>query len=1611
MPKICFLLAAEDHRRIYMSNLTETRQKLSDAIAQKMRLEQKLIEIRHRMIFAQRRIAMAMRSSNEISALRTRALLRDRGTTAPQGELERLKTEETEISRNLEEAKSRLKDLVSAFGAIHPTETTKLMSSDLPIVLFPARIETKFQTSNQTGNSQLLVRIYPDQIAIQTHENGLTQDEIDSGKSYWKKVWYAGKSEIETRKNEWGVLSARYGSYRAAWIVRSLEKVLKNKEQWPINKTSPDSGTPAPEFGDLDPKPASWTLPPATYVMPDRWVAITYSGGKETHRAVGNPIQPKLNVGINPMFSKETDIGGEGELRIDDDMKWMFDFNTAEKEGMGIRIDLTPEEARNGFTRIIVVGLKYSADGDRSAKLLEDLFESHHYTQSMSFIAQGTPTNNTEEKRSGFSSKENYQNSFEIELSDPLYVPADDPNKAKDGELVARAFGLNPAFFAHVENSGLSEQRDARHMGTALWPSTMGYFLEEMMNPVFNIEDIRKARRFFISNVLARGPLPAFRVGKTPYGILPVSSLKKWKSSTEDGKIESVLPGFLRILLPIWEENIGGVPHVGPSNDPDGDLLNILGMDASSYEFKARDSIGEEYVRNLFNLFPRFTAKERWKQHRILAKDILNRIGHPEWEPRLLKMTFGGDYDLLIDTVQQGSLSETDPLSSDSNYIHWLSTATIEEIRQREQLYSDKPNSLLYMLLRHSMLREYVRTSLKVLSKREMIPLARTREPELIGMRTSNEPHTVYSGLDKTVPDLSRQKLGVYLQGVTQANASVDQGLEELAALKESFAHLEGVPTAKLERLMSETLDVFSHRLDAWMTSLYTERLYKKRYARPSDERKARLSGVYMGGYGWLENVKPSKAKQLAEQVNLPEHTKPAIVLNELGIAKQLPRPVVSPDNAGFIHAPSLSHAAAAAVLRNAYLTHTSDVEPFKINLSSERVRRSIWFLDGIRGGQPLAALLGYRFERGLHENHPGLELDQYIQPLRDLFLLDPTTKASESDSQESVQPRNVVNGLSMLKEWRNDKFSSVFQKLNISDQEHRDAIAKELEALEDIVDGISDLTLTEAVFQMIQGNHIGMAANLDAYARGERPPEPQVIRTPRSGVRLTHRIMLLFFGDQTLASRWNGSKDNPRAKAEPNLNAWLARALGDPSKIICKVKYKKNGSSFNEEVTLARLKICPLDFLELSVATPEPQKGELDARVAYLILSDDPERKDLEITYAVERTKLGDGKMSFADALEFARRLRKFVSNARETMPEHIVLPEETSAAGQVIIADLRDRAISARNELQSAIDDLNTAASSSSPSENDLAKALLKASLFGVPGAVPDPPTGNTAEYLDALKKLALSVKDELSKRLKAADDPKLQFNTNDSINDQIQEAFSLVRSIFGLSFKILPQFRTSNPTELSNSLGNADTLLANDKDVPIRWFQQAAKVRPMLSLYEDAIAFAEALHNDTLRFNVVQLPFESTERWVALPFDKDNKPSNGKLSLVFTPYGNPDFATNLSGLTIDDWTEVIPSGEETTGVAFHYDGPNSEAPQAVLLAVSPGSGPTWELEAIIDIVYETLDLAKIRAIDRDLLGMFGQFLPALFFTANVKGQAINTDFAMANQIKIQFEGGTVN
>jgi hypothetical protein len=184
----------------------------------------------------------------------------------------------------------------------------------------------------------------------------------------------------------------------------------------------------------------------------------------------------------------------------------------------------------------------------------------------------------------------------------------------------------------------------------------------------------------------------------------------------------------------------------------------------------------------------------------------------------------------------------------------------------------------------------------------------------------------------------------------------------------------------------------------------------------------------------------------------------------------------------------------------------------------------------------------------------------------------------------------------------------------------------------------------------------------------------------------------------------------------------------------------------------------------------------------------------------------------------------------------------------------------------------------------------------------------------------------------------------------------------------------------------------------------------VRDKLAAWENLAILAEAFRErPPLDLTPLQLPYAEDEPWLALAWPDTFEITTDKL--LYTAY-RPDFApaTNQCGLLVDEWTEVIPAKRETTGLTFHFDRPNTEPPQAMLLVTPPAFTGQWQWNDVVAAMHETLDLAKLRAIEPDQVDAtdYAQFLPSTVAATSAWPVTIAVNFAMASDKVFQFSGG---
>ena len=1426
-------------------------------------------------------------------------------------------------------------------------------AATVPIVLLPVQVQTRYV--RREGQTELLVRVYPDELHLDSHQEELTPAEARWGRRYWELIWPT-PGDAAAQQRAWETLARRFGIRRAAWVAHRMT---------PANLDARPAA--APVFPDPGPARDEERLDPAlARALPDRWIVAGYRAGRRVLLEAGAPIPELLPVG----FGSESDEG----------MRWMLEFEAAEAVGMGIRVALPAAPTLQRFDVLLVLGLKGGLPPDAGAAQLEALLDGHHYTRGLAFVPPGTPTNNTADAPAGFTRADSGPGlGFGVEVRPPPLAAA------SDGANTARLLGIRRELFATVEGAAAAEDVHARHMHTALWPATGGYYLEQMLGDGagFTQKERDDARRFFIESVRGQGPLPTLRIGRQPYGLLPAIALDRLADPARFVQALRVLRAAFRSALP-------RAPQLRPGAQDDDSLVEVLRMGPVSVGHRARLAFDRQFFEP-GDLVPGSIHPDLRPHDTQLRQRLAQLADEGAVEPgRLTRLIPAVNSRRLGAALVQPDAAPGTRL--EPNYVGFLRTATFDEV-----LAARAPDTLLFRLLRHSVLLAQAGVGYRILARRGLVPDAPYREPVLVDIAGPFQPTatlTLSRALDRDAA------LRAQIHAVKAAQEPEAAVLDQLRA---SLKHLEGLPVDVLARHLAGSLDLFSHRLDAWITALATRRLNELRRRRPR--------GALLGGYGWLERVAPEP--------------KPTIDTPPPEVAE---RPLFEArERGGYIHAPSMSHASAAAVLRSGYLADTGedDARPFAIDLRSRRVRTAQWLLDGVRAGQALDALLGHRFERRLHE----VALDRFLPGVRRVSLLaaayeaDDRVRAATTPIEMKVARTALLRALAALRErygWPQSAGLPEMERLaegRVSDGLElverfragtlpfarialslatsvptgpRRDLERELRGLDEIVDALADALTAESVFQLVRGNPARAAATVDAIADGEiQPPELEIAETPRTGTQLTHRLTVLLSGPAAPAAA--GPREARRA-AEPALDEWLAQMLGDLRNVRFGAEFHDGEGAVlltRSDLRLSLLPCSHVDALYLG--------DDLRALLEHQVLRTAPAAvpAGAHVRLLGERTpSLPRTHLSLDEFLELLRAFRALTLAARGVDARDLA-----PAAGEVAPAadakDMKARADAAKQALRRAVDALAAA-----DVPDDLRDRLVDLAFLGIPGAVPVNARGTDQAELAAQ---AGAVAQEGAARLARLAELEAGFDRSGADAElRVAHDQERLRVLFGASFRALPLVRPSNAADLDTAFRRSTAVQGGDPLQALSWLLAAGRVRPGASRLVTALTYASAVGRAAaLELRVAQLPSVAGERWVALPDPPGGAFPAGKLSLVAHLPRAFKADVPLAGLVIDDWVEVVPGAEVTTGVAFHCESPGARPPQAVLLAVPPPATAQWDVETVEATLLETLELARLRALDPLALGtdpLLQRALPATYLSMNVAGDTVSTDFLAA-------------
>jgi hypothetical protein len=459
------------------------------------------------------------------------------------------------------------------------------LSAKQPVALLPVRLEARFFNNAFDNARELRLRFYPDQVHVDAHEPRLTAAERDAGIAYWQ-ARCTTPNPAQRSESPWLLIAGLLGAPRAAWVVQSLT---------PSNLPAgfgPASAAFVPVFPATPLQDAAWSSAACAAALPKRWLAVGSRDGGTIFRKWTTPIVTPLDLTPTPL-DDNTPLA-DNTLPLQPTARWMVDFDAAEKAGMALRIvaaDLpSPDALAGGLDRLVVLGVASGLTPAQGTSTLRTLMAAHLHTDGLSALLPGTPTNVSRDSTAAAAPD---RNALTAAL-DPEKRPTASAYNSSGADRLWRALGLgatvNHILSAMPGATGF-DAATAAHISNALWESTLGAWVIDFLSPLVDDAGAAALRDHVRKHLVPGGPLPALRIARQPYGVLPVVASQRYVA-TKGVAFEDELARVLRQLRTLWSDAATRVPRLGASTDLDADLTRVLQSTPQSARYQWRPVLG-----------------------------------------------------------------------------------------------------------------------------------------------------------------------------------------------------------------------------------------------------------------------------------------------------------------------------------------------------------------------------------------------------------------------------------------------------------------------------------------------------------------------------------------------------------------------------------------------------------------------------------------------------------------------------------------------------------------------------------------------------------------------------------------------------------------------------------------------------------------------------------------------------------------------------------------------------------------------------------------------------------------------------------------------------------
>jgi hypothetical protein len=636
-------------------------------------------------------------------------------------------------------------------------------------VLLPIRLETRFVGPSRPPRWRLRVRIVPDTVSITNHDEVPSAVELDAVEAMWRA---AGGQRLETPvgRQAWRALAAAVGAERAAWLARTFPPVTGPGGVITVTRPS----TTRTEMR----APRVMGLPPTMEI----WIA---RGGQPPAQAA------TLTVLVDAV-----------NLDLDDpnstSQPWWTSFPEAVRVGLAAEIELGAAEP-NDIQAVYVVGI---GGGDPGP-----LLTAQANSGRLGIVGPGAPTSSVNgEAALSLGDDDTWRRLVRVGVTAQ-------PGTVAVSTALAGAPVLRGVVGGDVDHRPLN-----RALVGTLWPVLWGHSLANVWGFASQADELGL---WAAANLVPEGPLPSMRVENQPYGLLPATSLRRWRPAAGDPSIESRLVPLVRDLVDTW-----AAAAERQAAQRQADALHDLVRNPMATRYAWRWMIPTTLAHAVsfrFNQAVPATDLEAWWTRQAGQVPRLD----PAATPTRQLVSVGWAHDVELRLVEPDDL----PAGTDiGRGLSRLAAAPVAELLAAGPvpggIRASPPwgTSFLTELARHSLLASAAAVARRVAGQPRALV-----EPVSVDLRTATQTETWAARMRPA--DMSRSS-----EPAVGVRRNVVEGLKALAA--------ENV--ANIDRGLRAALDTATHRLDPWVTAIAWRRLQDLAAA-------PRTLGVY----AWVDAPRP----------------------------------------------------------------------------------------------------------------------------------------------------------------------------------------------------------------------------------------------------------------------------------------------------------------------------------------------------------------------------------------------------------------------------------------------------------------------------------------------------------------------------------------------------------------------------------------------------------------------------------------------------------------------------------------------------------------------------------------------------------------------------------